>query len=66
MKKLMRSRKSRVLSGVLGGVAEHFNINANLLRVIFLLVMVLTKFFPLIVVYSVGIFFMKSEEIEDD
>ncbi|MCO6018538.1 PspC domain-containing protein [Carnobacterium divergens] len=35
MKKLTKSRKDRVLSGVLGGIAEYFGIDATILRIIF-------------------------------
>ena len=34
-KKLYRSRDDRVFSGVCGGLAKHLNIDATLLRVIF-------------------------------
>jgi phage shock protein C len=37
MKRLYRSKKNRLIAGVLGGIAEYFNVNATLLRLIFLL-----------------------------
>ena len=36
MKKLRRSRKNRVLCGVMGGIAEYFNVDPTLVRVLFL------------------------------
>ena len=37
MKKLRRSRKNRVLCGVMGGIAEYFNVDPTLVRVLFLI-----------------------------
>lgn len=36
-KKLMRSKDNRILAGVIGGVAEYLDVDASILRVIFLL-----------------------------
>lgn len=46
-KRLYRSRKYRVLGGVAGGLAEYFNIDPILMRVIFV-VLVLTKGFGIL------------------
>lgn len=37
MKKLYRSRRSRIICGVCGGVAEYFNIDPTLVRLGFVL-----------------------------
>lgn len=37
MKKLYRSKKNRLVAGVFCGIAKYFNINAKLLRLIFVL-----------------------------
>ena len=34
-KKLMRSKNNRILAGVIGGFAEYFDIDATILRIIF-------------------------------
>ncbi|RME19885.1 MAG: PspC domain-containing protein [Deltaproteobacteria bacterium] len=39
-KKLYRSQNDRIISGVCGGIAEHFGIDSTLVRVIFLLLVV--------------------------
>lgn len=36
MKKLYRSSKNKVIAGVCGGVAEYFNVDPVLVRIIFL------------------------------
>jgi len=37
-KRLVRSRTNRLIGGVLGGIAEYFDWNANLLRLIYVIV----------------------------
>jgi phage shock protein C len=41
VRKLYRSRTNRQLAGVCGGLAEHFNMDATLLRVLFVVLAVL-------------------------
>jgi phage shock protein C len=40
-RKLYRSKTNRKLAGVCGGLAQHFNIDATLIRVLFVLLAVL-------------------------
>lgn len=37
-KKLYRSRQNRMLSGVCGGIAEYFNVDATIIRLIAVLI----------------------------
>jgi phage shock protein C len=39
-RKLYRSRNQRMVAGVCGGLAEYFNVDATLIRVIFLILAV--------------------------
>ncbi|WP_151759958.1 PspC domain-containing protein [Acinetobacter nosocomialis] len=50
---LYRSNRQSMIAGVMGGIAERFGWNANLLRIIFVLVSVMSAAFPGILVYSV-------------
>lgn len=50
---LYRSNRSNMIAGVMGGIAERFGWNANLLRVIFVLVSIMSAAFPGILVYLV-------------
>jgi phage shock protein PspC (stress-responsive transcriptional regulator) len=50
---LYRSKRSNMIAGVMGGIAERFGWNANLLRIIFVLVSVMSAAFPGILVYLV-------------
>ncbi len=51
-KKLYRSSQNKVISGVLGGIAEYFNIDASIVRVVYT---VLSAFLivPGIAIYAV-------------
>jgi phage shock protein PspC (stress-responsive transcriptional regulator) len=48
---LRRSRDKRMIAGVLGGIAEHFDLNVTLLRVLYVIVSIASAAFPGIVVY---------------
>ncbi|MFV5404764.1 MULTISPECIES: PspC domain-containing protein [unclassified Acinetobacter] len=50
---LYRSNRSNMIAGVMGGIAERFGWNANLLRLIFVLVSVMSAAFPGILVYLI-------------
>ena len=48
---LRRSRRDRMIAGVLGGLAEYFGLDASLLRVMYVLVSIFSAAFPGILVY---------------
>jgi len=50
-KNLYRSNKNKIVGGVIGGLAEYFNVDVALLRLIWILILVFTGFFPGIVAY---------------
>ena len=50
---LRRSRDNRMLAGVVGGLAEYFDIDATLARIIFVIVSVVSAAFPGIFVYVI-------------
>ncbi len=50
---LYRSSRHNMIAGVMGGIAERFGWNANLLRVIFVIVSLMSAAFPGILVYLV-------------
>lgn len=49
--KLKRSKKDRLISGVVGGVAEYYQIDATLLRIGWVVVVSFTGFVPGTVAY---------------
>jgi len=50
---LYRSNRSNMIAGVMGGIAERFGWNANLLRLIFVVISIMSAAFPGILVYLV-------------
>ncbi len=52
MKKLYRSRTDKKIAGVCGGLAEYFNIDATILRIIFI-VLLLPGGFPGFIPYVI-------------
>jgi phage shock protein C len=61
-KQLARSRSDRKLAGVLGGLSRYVRIDATILRVIFIIRLIPTGFFPLAVVYGLLAFVLPNEE----
>lgn len=52
-KKLTRSSNNKVLAGVLGGLAEYFEVDATLVRVCYAALAVLSAGFPGILLYII-------------
>jgi phage shock protein PspC (stress-responsive transcriptional regulator) len=48
---LRRSRDDRMIAGVIGGLAEYFQVDSTLLRAIYVVVSVVSAAFPGILVY---------------
>lgn len=48
---LRRSNDKRMIAGVMGGIAEHFDLNVTLLRVLYVVVSIFSAAFPGILVY---------------
>lgn len=52
-KKLKRSRTDKMLGGVLGGIARHYELDATVLRIIYVLVSLFSAAFPGMIVYLI-------------
>src|SRR5690348_14265292 len=50
---LRRSRRDRMIAGVVGGLADYFGIDPGLARIIYVLVSIFSAAFPGIVVYII-------------
>jgi phage shock protein C len=50
---LRRSRRDRMIAGVVGGLADYFGIDPSLARIIYVLVSIFSAAFPGIVVYII-------------
>lgn len=53
-KKLYRSKTDKVLTGLCGGLADYLHIDSVIIRLVWLLIVVFTGFFPGVVVYVVA------------
>lgn len=58
---LRRSRRNRMIAGVVGGLAEHFGLDPTLARIIYVLVSIFSAAFPGIIVYIVLWILIPSE-----
>lgn len=52
-KKLRRSRQNSMIAGVVGGLAEYFDLDVTVLRIIYVLVSLFSAAFPGIIVYLI-------------
>jgi len=53
-KRLYRSETNKTWAGILGGVGEYFNVDPTLIRLLFLLLVVMTGFFPGLLAYIIA------------
>ena len=61
MKRLRRSRNQRMLGGVLGGIAEYFDIDVTLVRLGYVILSILSAAFPGAILYLIAIFVIPNE-----
>lgn len=54
MKKLYKSDTNKIISGVLGGTGEYFEVDPTLLRLAYVLIAILTAFVPAIIGYLIA------------
>ena len=54
-KHLYRSRKDRIFAGVIGGLAEYFDVDSTLLRLVSVGGLILTGLFPGMLFYLIAI-----------
>ncbi|MEW6515566.1 MAG: PspC domain-containing protein [candidate division FCPU426 bacterium] len=54
-KRLYRSRSNRIVSGVLGGLGDYFNVDPTLLRLAWVVVTLFSGFVPGLLAYLVAI-----------
>jgi len=62
MSSIQRSRRNKIVAGVLGGFAEHYGWSATRLRIIFVVVSILSAGFPGTVVYAALWFLLPPAE----
>jgi phage shock protein C len=60
-KQLKRSKNNRVLFGIIGGIAEYFETDAVLCRLVFIVSLVFTGFFPFGFIYLLAAIVISEE-----
>ncbi len=55
MKKLHKSEKNKVLSGVLGGIGEYYDIDPTIVRLVFIVIAIVSHIFPAILAYGLAV-----------
>jgi phage shock protein C len=61
-KKLYRSQSRKMLGGVCGGLAEYFDIDISLVRLIFVGIFLLTGLIPMMIFYIIAWIIIPAEE----
>jgi len=62
MKRLYRSRTNKMLAGILGGIAEMLKIDATIIRVIYVILLIVSAFVPLVLLYFILYFVIPGED----
>lgn len=65
-KSLRRSRQERMIAGVIGGLARFYDLDATLLRIIYVLVSLFSAGFPGIIIYLILWLLMPLEDEADE
>ncbi len=63
IKRLYRSRTDKVLAGICGGIAEHFNTDPVLVRLIAVVILLCTGIAPGVIAYIVGYFIIPEKAL---
>jgi phage shock protein C len=62
-KKLYRSRSERMIAGVCGGMGKYLNLDATVIRLLFVLLSIFTGVVPGLILYLVLMFVMPEEPL---
>ena len=61
-KKLYRSRKSSMIAGVCGGLAEYLGMDPTMMRMLYIIISLLSAAFPGVIVYIIAMFIIPLED----
>ena len=64
MKRLLRSKEDRKIAGIFGGLGKMYEIDANIIRLLAILIALITAVFPIILTYIIA-WIIVPEEIEN-
>jgi len=61
-KKLYRSSKQRMVAGICGGLAEYFDMDVNIMRLLFVAISLLSVLFPMVIFYIIAWIIVPEKE----
>ncbi len=61
-KKLYRSSKQRMIAGICGGLAEYFDVDVNIMRLLFVAISLLSVLFPMVIFYIIAWIIVPDEK----
>ena len=61
-RRLTRSNRNKMIAGVCGGLAEYFDMDPTVMRVLYILVSILSAAFPGVIAYVLLMFLMPPPE----
>jgi len=61
-KRLYRSKKDRKICGVCGGIAEYFDVDPTIVRLIWAILTIFSAFFPGIILYLICCLIIPEEK----
>jgi phage shock protein C len=62
-KKLYRSSKQRMIAGVCGGLAEYFDMDVNIMRLLFVAISLLSVLVPMVIFYIIAWIIIPEKEL---
>jgi len=66
MKKLYKSKDNRIFAGVIGGIGEYLDVDPVALRVLWLVLLIFTGFFPAFIVYLLACIIIPSKPAKSE
>ena len=60
-KRLYRSKENKVFAGICGGIGDYFSVDPALVRLIWLLIVIFTGFFPGLIAYLIAILIVPAK-----
>jgi phage shock protein C len=61
-RKLYRSSKQRMIAGICGGLAEYFDVDVNIMRLLFVAISLLSVLFPMVIFYIIAWIIVPEKE----
>lgn len=64
MKKLYRSEKDKMFGGIIGGLAEYFEVDSTVLRLLWVLILFVTGVIPGLIAYLIALLIVPKKPSE--